>query len=219
MSATTEKNYYAELARIDCSEHIDKKGKFSYLSWAWAVDCLRKAHPEATWEIKRFDGMPFLKTELGYFVEVSVIVAGVTLSQVHPVLNGANKTIEKPTAFDINTSIQRCLVKAIALHGLGLYVYAGEDLPEGVEKEAPPQTPIKLADSKTLTQLATLVRDTGSDIDRLKHKYGVARLEELSQEAANHAIGLLRKKLDQQQSDGLEESHNKIPEDVARSYV
>ena len=70
-----------------------------------------------------------MKTECGYFVEVAVTVKGITLSQIHPVLDNRNKPLEKPNAFDINTSIQRCLVKAIALHGLGLYIYAGEDLP------------------------------------------------------------------------------------------
>jgi hypothetical protein len=122
-------NYYTELSKIDVSEHTEKKGKFSYLSWAWAVDQLRKSHPDATWEVIRFDGMPFMKTECGYFVEVAVTVNGITLSQIHPVLNNQNKPIAQPNAFEINTSIQRCLVKAIALHGLGLYIYAGEDLP------------------------------------------------------------------------------------------
>ncbi len=125
----TDKNYYAELAKIDVAEHIEKKGKFSYLSWAWAVDQLRRVDPTATWEVKRFDGMPFMKTECGYFVEVAVTVQGITLSQIHPVLNNYNKPIPQPNSFEINTSIQRCLVKAIALHGLGLYIYAGEDLP------------------------------------------------------------------------------------------
>src|SRR5690606_21451428 len=125
----TDKNYYAELAKIDVSEHIEKKGKFSYLSWAYAVDVLRKHDPTATWEVMRFDGMPYMKTECGYFVEVAVTVKGITLSQIHPVLNNYNKPIPQPNSFDINTSIQRCLVKAIALHGLGLYIYAGEDLP------------------------------------------------------------------------------------------
>ena len=92
---------------------------------------LRLADPSAFWEVRRFDGLPYLKTETGYFVEVAVTVQGVTLSQIHPVLDGKNRPIFEPTAFDINTSIQRCLVKAIALHGLGLYVYAGEDLPDG----------------------------------------------------------------------------------------
>jgi hypothetical protein len=122
-------NYFTELSKIDVSEHIEKKGRFSYLSWAWAVDQLRKKHPDATWEVMRFNGMPFMQTECGYFVEVAVTVNGITLSQIHPVLNNQNKPIQKPNSFEINTSIQRCLVKAIALHGLGLYIYAGEDLP------------------------------------------------------------------------------------------
>lgn len=126
-------NYFAELAKIDVREHTEKKGKFSYLSWAWAVDVLRKADPTATWEVIRFDGMPFMETKYGIFVEVAVTVQGITLSQIHPVLDNSNKPIAQPNSFQINTSIQRCLVKAIALHGLGLYIYAGEDLPEGAE--------------------------------------------------------------------------------------
>ena len=122
-------NYFVELSKIDVSEHIEKKNNFSYLSWAYAISELRSFDPEATWEILRFDGMPYLKTECGYFVEVAVTVKGLTLSQIHPVLDHRNKPIEQPNAFQINTSIQRCLVKAIALHGLGLYIYAGEDLP------------------------------------------------------------------------------------------
>jgi hypothetical protein len=125
----SEANFYTELSRIDVSDHVEKKGKFSYLSWAWAVDVLRKHDPSATWEVIRFDGMPYMKTECGFFVEVAVTVNGITLSQIHPVLDNRNKPIAKPNAFEINTSIQRCLVKAIALHGLGLYIYAGEDLP------------------------------------------------------------------------------------------
>lgn len=123
-------NYFAKLATIDVNEHVEKKGKFSYLSWAWAVDVLRKEDPTATWEVVRFNGMPFMETKFGVFVEVAVTVQNITLSQIHPVLDNNNKPIAQPTSFQINTSIQRCLVKAIALHGLGLYIYAGEDLPE-----------------------------------------------------------------------------------------
>jgi len=122
-------NYFVELSKIDVSEHVEKKNNFSYLSWSYAISQLRSFDPEATWEILRFEGMPYLKTECGYFVEVAVTVKGLTLSQIHPVLDHRNKPIEQPNAFQINTSIQRCLVKAIALHGLGLYIYAGEDLP------------------------------------------------------------------------------------------
>lgn len=123
-------NYFTELANINVNEHVEKKGKFSYLSWAYAVDVLRKADPTAKWEVMRFNGMPFMTTPLGYFVEVAVTVQDITLSQIHPVLDNNNRPIAQPTSFQINTSIQRCLVKAIALHGLGLYIYAGEDLPD-----------------------------------------------------------------------------------------
>jgi len=120
---------FSRLAAVDCSRHVEKKGKFSYLSWPFAVRMLREHAPDATWEVRRFDGLPYQKTDCGTFVEVAVTVSAVTLSQIHPVLNQNNKPIDNPTAFDINTSIQRALVKAIALHGLGLYIYAGEDLP------------------------------------------------------------------------------------------
>src|SRR4249919_4051303 len=123
-------NPFRKLFQISVNDYVEKKGQFSYLSWPFAVAQLRLADPGAFWEVRRFDGLPYLKTETGYFVEVAVTVQGVTLSQIHPVLDGKNKPIFEPTAFDINTSIQRCLVKAIALHGLGLYIYAGEDLPD-----------------------------------------------------------------------------------------
>lgn len=121
---------FSKLAAIDVSKYVEKKGQFSYLSWPFAVHQLRTESPSATWEVKRFDGLPYLATPMGFFVEVSVTVEGITLSQIHPVLNARNQPIQAPTPFDINTSIQRCLVKAIALHGLGLGIYAGEDLPK-----------------------------------------------------------------------------------------
>ena len=129
-------NYFARLNAINVSDHIEKKGGFNYLSWPYAVSQLRLADPSATWVVCRFDGKPYLLCEAGVFVEVAVTVQGITLSQIHPVLDGRNRPIPAPTAFDINTSIQRCLVKAIALHGLGLYVYAGEDLTQPVPLEA-----------------------------------------------------------------------------------
>lgn len=132
---------FKRLSAIDVGEHLDKKGKFSYLSWSDAVTYLLSAFPGATWEIKKTHGadgeQPFYKTQHGVFVEVSVTVEGVTRTQVHPVLNHSNKPIENPNAFDINTSIQRCLAKAIALHGLGLYVYRGEDLPDVPQEQSP----------------------------------------------------------------------------------
>ena len=128
-TATNNDNYFAGLSRIDVSNFVEKKGQFSYLSWPFAVSQLRQFDPQATWEVKRWNGLPYLICDLGVFVEVAVTVQGITLSQIHPVLDQRNRPIQSPTSFDINTSIQRCLVKAIALHGLGLSIYAGEDLP------------------------------------------------------------------------------------------
>lgn len=130
-------NYFSVLYKVDVSNHIEKKGRFSYVSWPFAVAELKKRHPDATWEVCRFNGAPFMETRAGVFVEVAVTVNGCTLSQIHPVLNSNNRPIAEPNAFEINTSIQRALVKAIALHGLGLFVYAGEDLPEGEEAPKP----------------------------------------------------------------------------------
>jgi hypothetical protein len=153
-------NYFSELYKVDVSKHIEKKGKFSYVSWPFAVAELKKRHPDATWEVCRFDGAPFMSTNAGVFVEVAVTVNGCTLSQIHPVLNGQNRPIAQPNAFDINTSIQRALVKAIALHGLGLFVYAGEDLPEGEsqEPEAPP-----MISAEQAIEIDELIESTKSD--------------------------------------------------------
>jgi len=129
---------FEKLKGIDVKDHVEKKGKFDYLSWPHAVNYLLEQCPEATWEVKKADdGKPYIITPAGPFVEVSVTVDGVTRTQIHPVLDSRNAVIHEPNAFDINTSIQRCLVKAIALHGLGLSVYAGEDLPnDGATKPA-----------------------------------------------------------------------------------
>ena len=127
---------FAQLYGVNVNEFVEKKGGFSYLSWPYAVAQLRLADPLATWEVRRFNGLPFLVTDAGVFVEVAVTVHSVTFSQIHPVLDSRNRPLMAPSSFEINTSLQRCLVKAIALHGLGLYIYAGEDLPQPVQTDA-----------------------------------------------------------------------------------
>jgi hypothetical protein len=191
--------YFARLSQINVSEHLEKKGDFNYLSWPYAVAQLRLADPSAIWEVRRFDGMPYLKTETGYFVEVAVTVQGVTLSQIHPVLDGKNRPIFEPTAFEINTSIQRCLVKAIALHGLGLYVYAGEDLPQGEEaKPVASKAPVAPISGPRITPaqlryIERLIEETGSDLAKVLDYFGVSALTELSSNAASRAITSLEK--------------------------
>jgi len=186
-------NHFARLSAINVSEHIEKKGGFSYLSWPFAVSQLRVADPAACWEVRRFDGLPYLASEIGVFVEVAVTVQGVTLSQIHPVLDSRNKPLLAPTAFDINTSIQRCLVKAIALHGLGLYIYAGEDLPQiGTEAAAndpapgaptTPATPaVPVGKTITAAQQATirnLTVEVGVELPRVLEYFGVQALADI----------------------------------------
>ena len=131
MSNTKQQSTFDKLFKTDVSKYVKKKGKYSYLSWCFAVQELKRVCPTARWGVtKSEDGAPFFQTTCGYFVEVWVDVDGVSLSQIHPVLDNRNDPIENPNSFHINTSLQRALAKCIALHGLGLYIFAGEDLPE-----------------------------------------------------------------------------------------
>ena len=204
MSHTTDSdNYFARLNAINVNEHVEKKGGFSYLSWPYAVAQLRLADASATWEVRRFDGLPYLATEAGVFVEVAVTVNGVTLSQIHPVLDGRNRPLLAPSAFDINTSLQRCLVKAIALHGLGLYIYAGEDLPQPVSSDAAndpvhhtpqPERPSLASDRPPVrrqdgrerinkaqqAQIHKLAIEVGVSLDRVLSYFGVAELKDIA---------------------------------------
>jgi hypothetical protein len=116
---------YNDIRKINVNDHTDKKGKFTYLSWAWAVDQLLQIDPSATWDYQA--PMQFGDTLM---VFCSVTAFGKTMTSQLPVLNHQNKAISNPNAMDVNTAMQRCLAKAIALHGLGLYIYAGEDVPD-----------------------------------------------------------------------------------------
>ena len=146
---------FEKLDSINVNSYTEKKGQFTYLSWAWAVRELLKIDPYATWVIHKWGGdddvnsRPYMETEAGYFVQVTVTVNDVERTQVHPVLDNRNQSIKEPNAFQINTSIQRCLAKAIALHGLGLYIYAGEDLPH--------VTPLDSDQTKKLLEVASKI--------------------------------------------------------------
>ena len=204
----SEQHLFKQLAAIDVSHYVEKKGQFNYLSWPYAVAQLRLADPQASWEVRRFDDKPYLMTELGYFVEVAVTVQGLTLSQIHPVLDGRNQPIIQPTPFDINTSIQRALVKAIALHGLGLNVYAGEDLPTHIEEGVGPLTkPTKTprvesirptsggaVTEKQLSYIKHLLQVTDSDVDSLLSYFGFDSLESIPRADASRVIKALESK-------------------------
>lgn len=105
-----------------------EKGKFKYLSWSNAVREATKLFPEMTWKMTKWNDLPYLKTDLGYFVECTVTISGLAKTQMMPVLDFKNQTATAPKANDINKSQMRALTKAIALHGLGIDLWAGEDI-------------------------------------------------------------------------------------------
>ena len=152
MEKTTKKeSVFSVLNAIDCSEHTEKKNGLTYLSWPWAIGIVKKNFPDVTYEVRHWDGKPYYYDEtLGYMVETSVTIKGETNTMWLPVMDSKNKamksqpytyfvyikgqmvekSVDAATMFDINTAIMRCLVKNLAMFGLGLYIYAGEDLPD-----------------------------------------------------------------------------------------
>ena len=159
-----------DLLKLNVNEHTEEKNKLTYLTWAWAWTEMLKADLEASYEVMMFDNKPYVFDEnLGYMVFTKVTAFGDTKQMQLPVMDGANKaqknvkytyevaewvqgkktgkmiekTVEPATMFDINTAIMRCLTKNLALFGLGLYIYAGEDLPDGEKIEGQePKAPV-----------------------------------------------------------------------------
>jgi hypothetical protein len=146
-----QQNSFQVLSKINVEKDVKGKNGFKYLSWSSAVHHLLSHYPDSSWEHREWDGLPYLQSKAGCFVEVSVTINDITRKQLHPILDYRNQPIKEPNAFQINTSIQRALAKAIGLHGLGLYIYQGEDLPPS-EKEAIESARVELSD---------LLRDAG----------------------------------------------------------
>ena len=124
---------FEELSKINVGEFIEKKGRFSYLSWCDAASALLKEDSKATWTY----GEP---QHWGQTVIVfcTVFAFDKSMTAQLPVMDNKNKAIDNPNAFDVNTAMQRCLAKAIALHGIGLYIYRGEDFPTDDEPQQKP---------------------------------------------------------------------------------
>jgi len=129
---------YKELRQIDVSKYTEKKNNLTYLSWAWAVDQLLLADPKAHWfypEYQRWGGGTVM-------VFCTVIANDIARTAQLPVMDYRNKPIAEPDSFAVNTAMQRCLAKAIALHGIGLYIYNGEDIPPDTGDTKPmPEVP------------------------------------------------------------------------------
>lgn len=181
-------NVFEELNKLNVNDHteIKKTGgtELTYLSWTWAWAEVKKRYPEAHYEIEMFDDLPYVYDEnTGYMVFTNVTIEGITHSMWLPVMDGANKamkakpyeystksgkkSVEAASMFDVNKTIMRCLVKNLAMFGLGLYIYAGEDLPD-------------VPDS-AYEELKATLESNGISIEFVCKLYKVSSLEDMSQ--------------------------------------
>lgn len=188
---------FEELFKVNVNGHTEKKKvddrtELTYLSWPFAWAEVKKRYPEATYEVKKFErGLPYAFDPFtGYMVYTTVTIEGVTHEMWLPVMDSKNKamkgepykytvkrygkteerTVAEATMFDINKTIMRCLVKNLAMFGLGLYIYAGEDLPEGDEDS-------KAAEEKPLTDAQRAVNaypERETIIDRIRERIAPA---------------------------------------------
>lgn len=122
---------FNELYKVDVSKNIEKKNGFNYLSWTYAWKHIQTIEPDSSYEVKEYDGLPVCYFKDGSAqVTVTVTIKGVSRSMWLAVTDFKNKAIINPSSVDISNSTMRCFVKAIAMHGLGLHIYAGEDVPK-----------------------------------------------------------------------------------------
>ena len=161
--AAEKKTAFEILNAVNVNDHTEVKDtgkvKLTYLSWAWAWAEVKKRFPTASYEIIKFDGLPYVYDEkTGFMVYTKVTIEGVTHEMWLPVMDGNNRamldhpyevktkynsfTVQAATMFDVNKTIMRCLTKNLAMFGLGLYIYAGEDLPEDPDED------VKVKDQK-----------------------------------------------------------------------
>lgn len=163
---TENNNHYVTLAAIDVSRYVEKKQNLSYLSWPFAVDQLMRHDPQANWVFN--EPTMFGETMM---VSCTVTAFGKAITMHLPVMDHRNQAIKNPNAFEVNKNMMRCLVKAIACHGLGINIYAGEDLPldyeeskpvvKKEEKPAPTPVPTKVEGREGSWQLRVTAEPSG----------------------------------------------------------
>jgi hypothetical protein len=200
----TEKSVFETLSAINVNDKVEQKNGLTYLSWAWAWAEVKKNYPSATYKVVKDEAsnMPFVwDSHMGYMCSTEVTIEGETLEMWLPVMDGANKamkleayeyttrygkkSVQGATMFDINKTIMRCLVKNLAMFGLGHYIYAGEDIPQDdksvAEKLATPKktTPKKTTPKKTTPkkEVTTIKLDIGDDNWDKVMRYVIANKE------------------------------------------
>jgi hypothetical protein len=174
---------FKELSKINVNQHTEKKNGLTYLSWAWAVSQLLENDPAATWSY----GEP-VKFGDTLMVFCTVTAFGKSMTSQLPVIDFRNKAISNPDAMAVNTAMQRCLAKAIALHGIGIYIYAGEDIPQEDKVQAPKKvTPTAGAGDDLTDDIKQYIQDQAieiiSDIEMSNSEAAYDRLQEVSKDS------------------------------------
>ena len=161
------------LSRFDVSKEVEQKGRFDYLSWAWAWAFVKEKYPTATFEKHIFrdnqdNPLPFMRDTKGHtYVAVTVTIDGLSHTEIHYVMDHKNQSVVHPDGGQVNKALQRCLVKAIAFHGLGLNVYAGEDLPMDLDEQDGTAIIEDFSKAKSVDQIDDMWRKHASAIGTL----------------------------------------------------
>jgi hypothetical protein len=180
---TNKKSVWATLSSIDCSDKVEQKGKLTYLSWAWAWQTLMENYPDSTYEYSE----PCSISNDTVEVHVSVTVQGVTHSMWLPVMDNRNKAIVNPTTRDISDARMRCLVKCIAMFGLGIYIYAGEDLPETTKTmEVSPEQ---------AAEIKALLEESGADVKQFLTYFKTDTVDHMLAMHHSRAVAALKAKI------------------------
>lgn len=174
---------FDDAIKINVNDKTEKKGTLTYLSWAWAWAEFKKIYPDATYEVVKFgEGKPYYCDEkTGYMCYTKVRADGIEHEMWLPVMDSRNKAMLQPTMFDINKTIMRCLTKNLAMFGLGLYIYAGEDLPEDEKNNDEMAV-------ETYKKLHSEIHRAGVSIKSICSAYKVNELGELTEKQAQAAI-------------------------------
>lgn len=191
-------NYFVTLNNINVNDKAEKKNGLTYLSWAWAWAEVKKLFPSATYTIYEAANGCFYHTDgRTCWVKTGVTIDGLEHIEYLPVMDyrNASITLDKVTSFDVNKAIQRSLTKAVARHGLGLYIYAGEDLPEAEQSPAQPAPPAptlpiccECGSSVVPCIIGGKEYSANKIANNAKKKYGRILCAECSQKAANNEI-------------------------------
>lgn len=190
-------NYFTRLASIDVGKKIEKKNGLSYLSWAWAWDQVKRVFPDATYTIyENADGWNYHTDGRTAWVKTGVTVEGIEHIEELPVMDFRNKSIplEQITSFDVNKAIQRSLTKAVARHGLGLYIYAGEDLPMDEGEIKMNESLAKKITKADADKMAKILTDAQKEW--VLKTYRVAKLTDLT----NEQYGLIMRTINERLS-------------------